>query len=456
MTYREQIVQAEVTEPISFLETDVVGDAARALRLRRAGMSDLSWEKRLVADSSLEVEPPEGYVFREDLTKEALLVPREGQAHAREGSSPPPPVFVRDACATPEFVFAGGLRWRVGAMLGEGAWGSVYRVEHEGARQRRRVVKIMAATPHQEAGLRMMWNEVGAAMATGDFVASEALHDEQGNVWTAIILERHDGMNGERMITDRRESREPPLYKTPEGAYALAMWLRSVVGTLRMMHAQGWTHRDIKPQNIMVSLEPGEEPLARPIDYGNAARLGAVRTQEFGVVSGSPAFLPPECWIEKDMDLRLCDYWGAVESIALMSGMVSRIPAHTNQQLFYHLQTGTYFDAPMLTAPGDAREFFSQNEISGAHRDLLVWLYEFLEPHQAMPRRQAAWRERGVTKTLTREVAGSDGKMATVTGDFIDDDKFVRELEGHIRALATQAGVPSPESALALLQEFPN
>ncbi len=72
-----------------------------------------------------------------------------------------------------------------------------------------------------------------------------------------------------------------------------------------------------------------------------------------------------------------------------------------------------------------------------------------------MHKRQDFWREQGITKELVKEVKVHSGPKVDVVGYFLDDEKFVRELEGHIRALAEQAQMESPDEALALLQEFP-
>jgi hypothetical protein len=59
-----------------------------------------------------------------------------------------------------------------------------------------------------------------------------------------------------------------------------------------------------------------------------------------------------------------------------------------------------------------------------------------------------------IDPTLLTYLPGEEA-FVRIYGDFLDDDKFVQELEGHIRALADQAGIEMPEGVLENLQEFP-
>ncbi len=461
MDRQEQAFPEADRDATRFEQSDTVGELARGLRSEHASMDDAAWVERIVSDASQPVEWPEGYVYNHKLHDELAAAPSEGLAHARGEWAPPPPVFdeeqsnsefQEERATRPQYVFAGGLRWKVGRKIGRGSFGDVYEIRHVGNSQPARVVKIMASRPGNTLRHKMMWNEVGATMASGDFVASEMLHDEKGNVWEAIIMERHTGRSGAYLIHEQTEHERAERYRDVRKMYQLALGLRSIVSTIRKMHDQGWIHRDVKPDNIIVNEQDGESSLSRLIDYGIAVRSGAVRPlARTRKVPGSPAFVLPEAWLEQNRDLRLLDYWGAVLSTALISGLLKHEPEPVVGRIGVRLKAGTYFEGPMLFAPHDARMFFEDTNIAGAHREFIEWIYQFLEPHQPMERRQFAWTQRGTTQNLKKRLKRPDGEWEEVEGDFLDDDKFVRELDEHVRHLAKQAGLPVPEETLALL-----
>jgi WD40 repeat protein/DNA-binding SARP family transcriptional activator len=101
-------------------------------------------------------------------------------------------------------------------------------------------------------------------------------------------------------------------WRDPEGAYLVMRWLRGaslrqalekgpwnlapaarlvsqVAGALSYAHRQGIVHRDLKPANVLLD-EDGNAYLS---DFGIAARL-VDRQDPGGVVTSSPAYLPPE------------------------------------------------------------------------------------------------------------------------------------------------------------------
>jgi hypothetical protein len=62
---------------------------------------------------------------------------------------------------------------------------------------------------------------------------------------------------------------------------------------LSAVHAQGVTHRDIKPDNIVLE-ESGESPVVKITDFGVADVQSAPVTEPPGVIVGTPAYMAPE------------------------------------------------------------------------------------------------------------------------------------------------------------------
>jgi eukaryotic-like serine/threonine-protein kinase len=84
---------------------------------------------------------------------------------------------------------------------------------------------------------------------------------------------------------------------------------------LAYAHAQGVTHRDIKPGNILYAAEPSDVRIG---DFGLALNLGAETTQITGV--GSPAYMSPEQIREELVDHRTDLYSLGVVMYQLLAG----------------------------------------------------------------------------------------------------------------------------------------
>lgn len=476
----------------STVESPAQMEAAEAVptwdvRARRVQMSDEAWAERIIQESNLPIEAPEGYRFNASLMEELASVPPEGMKAARGDNAPPPPFTLEEepsppegmkrarertrAARVPAHVYANGVAWEVGSRVGSGGYAQVYEVRHAGSQdQRPRLVKLMYL-PSNERKRESLWNEVAAAMFTGDFVGSEILQNEQGETWAAVILERHAGETAYARylkLQEREDEREdwPRFDPQPASAFAAAAMLRSVIHTLRRMHASGWTHRDVKPANVIFNTQKGEEWLSRLIDFGIAKREGHVRKTSSRKISGSPAFMLPEAFRNQEVDLRSRDYWGAALTAALTIGLMDFPRGQSVEDIARELEQGRMFRAPDLDDHYEADDFFQKYRLSEAHRAFVKWLLDFLRPRDPILIRQREWKRLGITKDVAvEERLMTDLELATEFDDdedpelvapFIDDDKFVRELEGHIRALGLQIGRTDVEEHLALLQEFPS
>ncbi|HVQ21225.1 MAG TPA: serine/threonine-protein kinase, partial [Terrimicrobiaceae bacterium] len=81
-----------------------------------------------------------------------------------------------------------------------------------------------------------------------------------------------------------------------------------VAAGLAAVHKKGLVHRDIKPGNIMVSLEEGGAVTAKIIDLGLAKAVSELGSQTTisrpGVFAGTPQFASPEQLAGADVDIR--------------------------------------------------------------------------------------------------------------------------------------------------------
>jgi serine/threonine-protein kinase len=181
-------------------------------------------------------------------------------------------------------------RYRVENQLGAGGMGEVYRAWDDTLRR----WVALKVVPRSDARAKRLVNEARAVAAL-QHPNIVGVHDvgEDGD-WAFVSMDLVEGQTLRDWIGIESISFDTQL-----------AWLIQIASALRAAHKAGIVHRDIKPDNVMVSKE-GE---ARVLDFGLAKALTSFdgvdvsaptehgadtfRTAE-GRVSGTPAYMAPE------------------------------------------------------------------------------------------------------------------------------------------------------------------
>ncbi|KAG9199330.1 hypothetical protein G6514_008586 [Epicoccum nigrum] len=84
-------------------------------------------------------------------------------------------------------------------------------------------------------------------------------------------------------------------------------WLRDMVLGLEYLHAQGIIHRDIKPDNCLIT----EDDVLKIVDFGVSEMFDKDGEMKTAKSAGSPAFMPPELCVAKHGHVsgRAADIW---------------------------------------------------------------------------------------------------------------------------------------------------
>lgn len=84
-------------------------------------------------------------------------------------------------------------------------------------------------------------------------------------------------------------------------------WFRDLILGIEYLHAQGVVHRDIKPDNLLLT----EDDVLKISDFGVSEMFEKESEMKTAKSAGSPAFLPPELCVAKHGDIsgRAADIW---------------------------------------------------------------------------------------------------------------------------------------------------
>ncbi|KAJ5043000.1 uncharacterized protein L3040_004389 [Drepanopeziza brunnea f. sp. 'multigermtubi'] len=85
------------------------------------------------------------------------------------------------------------------------------------------------------------------------------------------------------------------------------LWFRDLILGIEYLHAQGVVHRDIKPDNLLLT----EDNVLKIVDFGVSEMFEKASDMMTAKSAGSPAFLPPELCVTKHGDVsgKAADIW---------------------------------------------------------------------------------------------------------------------------------------------------
>ena len=224
---------------------------------------------------------------------------------------PLPPEQSSDSISDP---LVGSLiedRWRILERVGAGAMGVVYRAE------RLKLGKHVAVKVLHEGFCR-------SPDFVGRFEREAKAISRLDHIHCVSILDF--GVHAKRpyivmeFITGRRLTMEVGKPQTtPTRAVAL---IRQVLLGLRHAHSAGVLHRDLKPDNVMLTEVTGTGDLVKILDFGFAHIIdaGDPSLTDKHIVAGTPSYMSPEQSAGQKTDLRTDIYSAAVMLYELSVG----------------------------------------------------------------------------------------------------------------------------------------
>jgi [calcium/calmodulin-dependent protein kinase] kinase len=123
-------------------------------------------------------------------------------------------------------------------------------------------------------------------------------------------------------------------------------WFRDMILGIEYLHAQGVIHRDIKPDNLLVS----DDDVLKIVDFGVSEMFSQPDNMRTAKSAGSPAFLPPElCGKHSEVSGTAADIWSM--GVSLYCLRYGRIPF--NRDSMMEIYEAIKKDDPFIPADED-------------------------------------------------------------------------------------------------------
>jgi serine/threonine-protein kinase len=200
-------------------------------------------------------------------------------------------------------------QYRILRLLAAGGMGEVYLAEHA-LLKRRAALKVIRPERTEDAGMLRRFEREVQAMAQLNHPHVVGIYDyghaEDGTFY--YVMEYVHGLDLHQLV-----KRHGPL-----PAARAIHFLKQAAAALQAAHAVGLIHRDVKPNNILATDEPGRWDDVKLFDFGlvrdtRPQAAGESMTQA-NTLLGTPSYMSPEQVAgNKDLDCR-CDLYslGAV------------------------------------------------------------------------------------------------------------------------------------------------
>jgi serine/threonine-protein kinase len=223
-------------------------------------------------------------------------------------------------------------RYEILSLIGAGGMGRVYRAVQ---RSLGRKVAIKVIHPHlTDAPLlvkRFMIEALTASRLNHPHIVSvfdfgQMAEAEGGNLF--LVMELCNGVSlGDFMRVERELSFERAV-----------TLLRQTLEALAEAHDRGITHRDMKPDNIILTQRRSGGDHVKVIDFG-MAQLGPFsgRISEHGQICGTPAYMAPEQGAGETLDPRADIYSVGVVMFEMLTGMLPFVASTPAALMIRHM-----------------------------------------------------------------------------------------------------------------------
>jgi tRNA A-37 threonylcarbamoyl transferase component Bud32 len=242
-----------------------------------------------------------------------------------------------------------GGKFRVVKLLGEGGMGAVYEGEQQlGTKARKVAIKTLHKELSSDPSIQARFQREVSTIAELEHPNTIQVYDfgstPEGQLY--LVMEFVQGKSLATVL-------ETSGAMDPVRADAI---LRQICGSLGEAHTHGIVHRDMKPDNVVLTERAGQKEFVKVLDFGIAqVDENAQKEQKLtqaGMVLGTPPYMSPEQFIGKGLDLRSDIYSIAVMAYEMLTG---KLPWSAESAGEWAIQHMTVMPYPIDQLPEGAR-----------------------------------------------------------------------------------------------------
>ena len=226
-------------------------------------------------------------------------------------------------------VFAGYVIQR---SLGTGGMGEVYLAQHPRL-PRQDALKILSSASTTDEEFRARFKreaELAATLWHPHIVGVLDRGEFNGRLW--ISMDYVDGTDAGRLIRERYPDGMPEQ--------DVAEIVTAVADALDFGHERRLLHRDVKPENILVTASDGHRRRVLLTDFGIARRIDDVSNlTDTDVALGTISYVAPEQLLGKQLDGRADQYALAATTFHLLTGAPPFQDSNRAVVISHHLGT---------------------------------------------------------------------------------------------------------------------
>jgi len=222
--------------------------------------------------------------------------------------------------------------YRMDRLLGKGGMGLVFLATHEVLDRQYALKLLLPNIAMDDDFMERFFREAKTAAALQHPNIVSINNAGKRGKWSFLVMDYVDGQTLKKALANAELGFLEPRAAAAAGIHALR--------GLGYAHQQGFVHRDIKPDNLMVD----RDGVVKITDFGLAKGVAADGPTVTGQILGTPSFMSPEQWRGEEIDTRADLYaMGAT--------------------LYYILTGGAPFTASNPMAVGRKVENFEQHYI---------------------------------------------------------------------------------------------